>query len=537
MAFTAMQREPFEWSVRGISAGLPPTAEVDIRITGPQSEFLVPAFRSSASEWRVRFAAPEPGVYHWRAQVPNEGIGASDSTTGTLEVLPYQGENELLSRGAIKVSRKGNGFQHADGTPFFWYGDTWWMALTDRLSWPDGFAELTEDRVSKGFTVVQLVAGVYPDMAYGDSRGENEAGLPYDLDLHKPNNGWWDHADLKIAALVRAGIVPCIVGSWGYYATIFGEEAMKRHWRVIIARWSAWPVIWCLAGEAAMPYYLSDTPDQDAATQRTKWAAIGRYVRSVDPMQRLVTIHPTQSGRDQVDDDSVLDFDMLQTGHDGRTAIESTVRLVTESLQKEPPMPVVVGEVIYEGIMHESDAEKLRLAWWAAFLSGASGFTYGANGIWQMNEAGRAYGASPHGRTWGNTPWREAAQLPGARQLGICSRFLRKFDWQQMKPHPEWIEPTQKPDEFARWYAAGVSNSFRLFYFYELVLPWVQSRNPVITDLSPDTQWSGVWFDPRTGTEYPIGTVTPDSEGRWNLPIMPEMRDYVLALVPQSETA
>ena len=45
------------------------------------------------------------------------------------------------------------------------------MGFTKRLSWPDGFDELAADRVAKGFTLVQIVAGVYPDMPYGDPRG------------------------------------------------------------------------------------------------------------------------------------------------------------------------------------------------------------------------------------------------------------------------------------------------------------------------------------------------------------------------------
>jgi hypothetical protein len=28
-----------------------------------------------------------------------------------------------------------------------------------------------------------------------------------------------------------------------------GMEKVKKHWRYLIARWSAYPVVWCLAGE------------------------------------------------------------------------------------------------------------------------------------------------------------------------------------------------------------------------------------------------------------------------------------------------
>ena len=68
---------------------------------------------------------------------------------------------------------------------------------------------------------------------------------------------YFDMADLRIQWLVHSGLVPCIVGCWGYYLPLLGIEKMKKHWRYLVARWGAYPVIWCLAGEALMPFYLA----------------------------------------------------------------------------------------------------------------------------------------------------------------------------------------------------------------------------------------------------------------------------------------
>ncbi len=89
----------------------------------------------------------------------------------TLHVEAYAGTNAHYKHGPLKVGADGRHFEHADGTPFFWLGDTWWMGLCKRLSWPDGFETLTADRVHKGFTMVQIVAGLYPDMEPFDERG------------------------------------------------------------------------------------------------------------------------------------------------------------------------------------------------------------------------------------------------------------------------------------------------------------------------------------------------------------------------------
>ncbi len=63
---------------------------------------------------------------------------------------------------------------------FCWLADTWWMGLCDRLAWPEDFQRLTADRREKGFNVIQIVAGLYPDMPAFDQRGRNEAGFPWE---------------------------------------------------------------------------------------------------------------------------------------------------------------------------------------------------------------------------------------------------------------------------------------------------------------------------------------------------------------------
>ena len=122
----------------------------------------------------------------------------------------------------------------------------------------------------------------------------------------------------------------------------------------------------------------------------------------MDPYHRLITIHPSRSARECVSDPSVLDFDMLQTGHGDRQSAPNTVRTLTASYAAQPRMPVIDGEVCYEGIMEASRQEVQRFYFWACVLSGAAGHTYGANGIWQVNRREQPFGASPHGRSWGD---------------------------------------------------------------------------------------------------------------------------------------
>ena len=340
-----------EWSYTSSKRYKDPFSEVelDVIFEGPAGEHRVPAFWAGEQEWRVRYAPPVPGRYRFRTVANDTANSDLHGRSGVLEAAPYEGTNALYLHGGLRVAQNKRYLEHRDGTPFFWLADTWWMGLCKRLHWPDEFQQITSDRVSKGFTVVQIVAGLYPDMPGFDPRGANEAGFPWEKDYARINPAYFDAADLRIQYLVHRGIVPCVVGCWGYYLPLLGLKRMKQHWRYLVARWGAYPVVWCLAGEGSMPYYLTTTREKDEALQKQGWTEMARYVRDIDPYRRPITIHPSSSARNTVEDPSVLDFDMLQTGHGDRQSIPSTVRLVTGAVAREPRMPVINGRSATRG--------------------------------------------------------------------------------------------------------------------------------------------------------------------------------------------
>ncbi len=523
----AVARCVTEWGYSSGKAYADPFNEVelDVVFTDPQGvERRVPAFWAGDQLWRIRFAPPVPGHYTYRTVSSDPSNTDLHGQNGVLEVSAYTGDHPLRKHGSIRVAKDQRHFAHEDGTPFFWLGDTWWMGLCSRLSFPEDFQRLTADRVSKGFTVIQIIAGLYPDMPAFDPRGTNEAGFPWESGYSRINPRYFDMADVRIQYLVEQSLVPCIVGCWGYFLPWMGLAKLKKHWRNIIARWGAYPVIWCLAGEGAMPYYLSKTKDEDAKLQKQGWTELGRYVRTIDAYHHPVTIHPTNNARDQVEDVSVLDFDMLQTGHSGRKSIPNTVDQVTRSLDRSPRMPVLVGEVDYEGIMGQSWQDVERFMFWASILSGAGGHTYGANGIWQVNTRERPYGPSPHGGCWGDTPWEIAYQLPGSGQLGLGKKLLSRYDWWRIEPHPEWIEPRWNKSNYELPYAAGIAGELRLIF-----IPLLFDR-PKVTNLESGVSYRASYFDPATGQQRDLGNVEPDGAGTWQAPLTPTFADWLLVL-------
>jgi Protein of unknown function (DUF4038)/Domain of unknown function (DUF5060) len=517
---------PTEWSYASGKQYSDPFNQVDVDaiVTTPSgTEERVPAFWVGNSTWSVRYAPPAPGQYKIRSACTDSSNRDLHGQSITLDVQPYTGTNPHYKHGTLKVGPDGRHFQYADGTPFFWLGDTWWMGFCKRLSWPDGFETLTADRVRKGFTMVQIVAGLYPDMEPFDERGANEAGYPWEPDFARINPAYFDMADVRIQHLADHGLAACVVGFWGYFIPRMGMEKVKKHWRYLVARWSAYPVVWCLAGEGTMPYYLSKTPEQDAAAQKQGLTELARYVHSVDPHRHPVTIHPPSSARQCVDDATVLDFDMLQTGHSDRQSVPNTIETVNRSIEASPRMPVLIGEVCYEGIQEASRQEVQRFMFWSALLSGTGGHTYGANGIWQVNIREKPYGLSPHGHSWGGPPWDIAAALPGSGQLGMSKALLTRYSWWKLEPRSELIDPRWGKEDYWKPFAGEIPGE-AIFAFTPAAYKGATFRN-----LKQGT-YHAFFFNPADGSETEIGSVNPDSSGSWKIAEVPIFQDWVVVL-------
>ena len=513
-----------EWSYSSGKAYADPfnDVELDVVFTDPQGhEHTMPAFWAGEQTWRIRYSAMGPGRYTYRTVSSDTANGDLHGRHGVLEVTAYGGNNPLRKHGTIRVASDHRHFEHQDGTPFFWLGDTWWMGLCHRLGWPEDFEELAADRASKGFTVVQIVAGLYPDMPPFDPRGANEAGYPWETDYSRINPAYFDAADLRIQHLIEVGISPCVVGCWGYFLPLMGVPKIKKHWRNLVARWGAYPVIWCLAGEGAMPYYLSKDRKADIALQKQGWTELGNYVHSIDPYRHIVTIH---NGRSEVLDPSMLDFDMLQTGS-SKPSVPSTVDMIIEAYAKEPPMPVIDGEVVYEGMLGGANGQDLqRFSFWACMMDGTAGHTYGANGIWQVNTEEKPFGPSPHGRSWGDQPWDVAMKLPGSKQLGLGKALLMRYEWWRFEPHPEWVDPHRSKGKYDLPFAAGIPGEVRMIY---IPPAW---NGPTIKGIEPGVSYHAFYFNPASGKQVEVGDVTADSMGSWPAPFTPTFADWVLVM-------
>jgi hypothetical protein len=236
-------------------------------------------------------------------------------------------------------------------------------------------------------------------------------------------------------------------------------------------------------------------------------------------------MHPTHVGRYQIEDASLLDFDMLQSGHTGFGSVANVVNRLREVRGLDPVMPVVVSELNYENIMGTCGPDIQRASVWSSFLTGAAGYTYGVNGLWQMQGEQEAPYVSPHGAQWGGLkPWREASRQPGAAHVAVSGRVLRRYRWQAFQPRTDWLTP--------RVPTAGIPRQVRVAYLDPDAFwakPWTWRH------LEPDVAYRSLLVHPETGDEVDLGPLHCDgpnavvTSGLGQM-IAPEIRDWLLII-------
>lgn len=346
------------------------------------------------------------------------------------------------------IAIPGQQFLHyQNGKKFFYLADTWWYGLTNRWTNKD-FQEAVDLRKKQGFTAIQLVIGVPPEIPFWSHHAHNDGGHPFLAD-YSPNPEFFKHIDDRIQYLIEQNMVPVIFGGWGYHIDQIGVEKTQQFWKEIIARYSRFPVIYSLCGEVdlfpnslyfkhrlrnilqtnktlsktiqiikkAFPTTYSLQPTTNHPTtqqlllnQRLKdWQTVAKYIKTLDPITPL-TVHPhsPQSSSQLFHKPSWLDIDAIQSGHSDQADKNFVNQVENITLQQ----PFLDLEAPYEGIF-EQFLGKAQIAQMKLRVEkGSAGYTYGAQGLWNL-----ATEKDNFMKHWGKSDWTTARTFSGAEML------------------------------------------------------------------------------------------------------------------------
>lgn len=168
-----------------------PYLDVDVSatFTGPGSTVMtVPGFWDGDNTWKIRFAPTLTGTWTYATSSSDATNTGLHSQTGTVESSAYSGNLPIYKHGwSLKKSSSNRHLTYADGTPFFWLGDTHWMGLSGRERlfasndgrWASEFKGMADTRAAQGFTVYQMnfFSGEAGDIVTNGTT--NEGGHPW----------------------------------------------------------------------------------------------------------------------------------------------------------------------------------------------------------------------------------------------------------------------------------------------------------------------------------------------------------------------
>lgn len=151
----------------------------------------VPGYWDGGRSWKLRFAAPEAGVWRWVTRC-SDGVGnpGLHGQSGSYSVSPYEGKNPLHLHGFLRPHAGGRYLEHADGTPFYWLGDTHWSGFSTAEHWADSdntsvdpgpsehsmLKEMVDVRAAQGYSVWKGETFVVNGRQGGEGGGISNAG-------------------------------------------------------------------------------------------------------------------------------------------------------------------------------------------------------------------------------------------------------------------------------------------------------------------------------------------------------------------------
>jgi hypothetical protein len=425
-----------------------------------------------------------------------------------------EGPSVDLRHGDLRVSENRRFLVHADGTPFFWLGDTAWE-LFHRLT-KEETERYLENRRAKRFTVIQAVALAELDGLHApnpDGRRPLLDDDPTRPDVKEgPDNDYWDHVDWVLKKAEEKGIFIGLLPTWGDKVSkmwgvgpeVFTPEKARAYGKWIGARYrDARNLIWINGG------------DRPADKSLEVWRALAAGLKEGDGGRHLITFHPPggRSSSAWFHGDDWLDLNMLQTGH--KRDHDSAAR-VDADYRREPTKPVLDGEPTYEdhplafkpenGYAVAIDVRKYL--YWDLF-AGACGHTYGCHNIWQMMAPGR----KPI--SWAHASWSDSLDLPGAGQVRHARALLESRPYLSRVPDQSLVSAGDRV-------RATRGDGYAMLY-----VPTGKPLTVVLGKISGESLAAG-WFDPREGTYQAIGTI-PNSGIREFTPPDADL-DWVLLL-------
>lgn len=490
---------------------------------GPSGQAIVrEAYWDGGNTYRIAFAPTETGIWTYVLNAPEEtGL---NNAAGQVECVPYAGDLEIYKHGFLKISDDKRYFTYADGKPFFWLGDTHWE-FSYKERWDESnhpamesmFKGMIDRRAKQGYTVYQTNLRSDKIMG-GEAYYWQESGLP-NVKFYQ------EELDRRMYYLADKGIVNALGFAW-FMSIENNVEKYQQLARYFMARYGALPMVWTLAGEvggydkARQGFYVDE------------WRKVALKVKELNSYNHPMTAHYTNERpfASYYQDEDWMDFTLNQAGHGDYVVSVDDYKAF---LKKHGDKPFVEGEVFYEycstleenGTRMCTDAMVRRVAY-LAIQAGGCGYTYGAQGIWDVVwEKGKGEENAMAVFNRYDVTWAQAIDGPGGAQMGYMRKFYEEQRFWELYPYQSGNDPVGDPFGKKMPLITVASDKNRWVFYY----PESTRKSGNIEGFIPGT-YVMRWFNPRSG-EYDGEGAEFEAEGNtWRIPKKPDLNDWCLVV-------
>ena len=504
--------------------------DVDLDVVFTHSggtEYTVPAFWNGGNQWKVRFAPTLSGEWSYHTICSDESNMSLHNLRDTFNCESYTGDQVLYQRGFVDNIPGNRYFTYADGTPFFYMGDTHWNICVNSY---ENFKTIVDKRVEQRFTVIQSEP---IGTGYSLWDGFTEADLP-----------GFARMDERFKYVAEQGLVHANAelffwSELGHKRDSYPDAYLEKLCRYWVARYSAYPVMWTTAQECDDDNHLQTKDHGFWDADTNPWKDVARYVHYNDPYKHPLSAHMEGAHWTMASESAFREV----PGHSWWAAQwkpskndQLDFSLPRDFWENGQDKPTVNYEGHYDFLA--TNHYGARMQGWTAFLNGMCGHGYGAIDIWLYNsnyqmDEGWVVDGIPITYEDKHTKWDVSLEFPTGYQMGYIHDFFDQIEWWKLIPRfddPDWFSSD------GSWYSlASIDNDVYVAYFYN-VTPFVTSTaTGTLRNLDDEDVYRARWYNPRQGNYSPISSSVKPSGGQWIIPDKPDTLDWVLILTNDGE--
>lgn len=557
-----------------------PFNDVDISLVlfGNGRQYTIPGFWAGNNVWKIRFVCPSAGVWYFKTVCTDTDNKGLHNMTGKVSCGEYSGELEIYKHGFVTTEAGKKYFTYADGTPFFYLGDTHWTLMSET---PQDIEKICKKRAEQGFTVYQTQPMEQYSADY--PRGINVVdGVTQDdmADFEKLDACFKAVADCGFvnanAEFFSAEFITKLIECHGGFTeksipctnTLTGEstkvgdlsdeakeylERLSRYW---VARYSSYPVMWTLGQECDNDGYWEQGKHSDWSYVNNPYLYVAEYIDKYDAYDSPLSAHQEYAGGtcalgdgNNTDDTGKIYNEGAEASafrnvksHTWYAAQWTPNKTKVSDYEKEKDYwynsqgkPVVNYEGQYCGFWTGNFGSRMQA--WSAYLNGMCGYGWGGQGTWAVKCAtdytdGVDYIYASEGK---EATFDTALELPSSYQSGYAEKFLTEYvgDWWNLVPrfdNKSYFMPSANVFSIC---ASNSDNSKIALYFYSFsdtsvgAVPNGKNYSGVLTgtvgNLKPFGKYKYIWFNPITGEASEEGEFTASvfgtyyiGERQWN---------------------